>query len=83
MKHKALLECLRQHHVRRQAVRTVETALEVLTPEERLIAEHLLIAPYKGNIAHIGQMLDIEQSTIYRRKWAVMDKLGEILRIEN
>ena len=77
-----LIECLRRHHIRRQAVRTMETALEVLTPEERLVAEHILIAPYKGNIRRVSEILDVEESTVYRYKYQVMEKLVKILDLE-
>ena len=79
MEQKAVVQMLRRYHVQRQAVRTMDTALQVLSPEERLIAEHLLIAPYRGAVEHLCRVLGMESSSVYRHKAKVVEKLEEIL----
>lgn len=63
----------------RQAVQTVEGALQVLTPEERLVAQLLLISPQKGNVQRLCEMLCVEQSSVYRRRERVLEKLEGVL----
>ena len=66
-----------QYH--RQQLQAVETALQELTPEERLVAQMLLIAPQKGNADRLCEMLELERSSIYRRRQSVLSKLSRTL----
>lgn len=63
----------------RQRVRNLEQAMQVLNPEERLVAERLFIHPAKGNVQILCQELEVEQSTVYRRRESVLKKLAEVM----
>ena len=60
-------------------VDAVEQALQVLTPQERLIADWLFIYPDKGNVQRLCGILGVEQSSIYRRRAKVLQKLETAL----
>ena len=76
MDRKALvLQRLRQLDALRRRVRETEQAMAVLSPEERLVAERLFVHPYKGNVQVLCQELELEKSSIYRRREAVLQKL--------
>ena len=74
------LEGLRQsaQSIQKQ-IEILEGALQVLSPEERLVAEFLLISPEKGNVQRLCEMLCVEQSSIYRRRERVLEKLAKVL----
>lgn len=70
----------------RSSVVAVDTALSLLTPEERLIAHLLFLHPKRGNIQLVCEKLNIEQATAYRRRKQVLQKLTKTLypdRIDN
>ena len=70
----------------RSSLAAVDTALSLLTPEERLIAHLLLLHPNRGNIQQVCEKLNIEQATAYRRRKQVLQKLTKTLypdRIDN
>ena len=67
----------------RASVAAVDAALSLLTPEERLVANLLLICPHRGNIQKICQHLHIEQATAYRRRKQVLQKLTASLYPNN
>ena len=45
-----------------------ERALRVLNPEEKLILQRLYIYPERGAVERLCQELELEQSSIYRRR---------------
>ena len=49
-------------------VTTVEGALEVLTPEERLVLERLYIYPRKRGVEELCDQLQMEKSSVYRKR---------------
>lgn len=63
----------------RSSVTAVDTALSLLTPEERLIAHLLLLHPQRGNVQTLCEKLNIEQATAYRRRKRVLQKLTATL----
>lgn len=63
----------------RSSLAAVDTALSLLTPEERLIAHLLLLHPNRGNIQQVCEKLNIEQATAYRRRKQVLQKLTKTL----
>ena len=63
----------------RQRVWNLEQAMQVLTPEERLVAERLFIHPAKGNVQVLCQELGVEQSSVYRRRETALKKLAEVM----
>ena len=74
---------LRQLDALRQAVATMEGALQVLTPEERLVVQLMLICPEKNAAQKLCQMLCVEQSSVYRRRDRAMEKLALCLQGHN
>ena len=80
MSHKEeTLSRLRNLPCLQQQLQAVETALQELTPEERLVAQLMLIAPQKGNADRLCEMLELERSSIYRRRQSVLTKLSRTL----
>ncbi len=65
----------------KEQVDATRNALEVLTPEERLIAYRLFILPAKGNVQRLCQELGVEQSTVYRRRDRMLGKVGEAIGV--
>ncbi len=63
----------------RQRVQNLEQAMQVLTPEERLVAERLFVHPAKGNVQVLCQELGVEQSSVYRRREAALEKLAQVM----
>ena len=60
-------------------VNAVDSALSLLTPEERLIANLLLLHPQRGNVQLVCEKLNIEPATAYRRRKQVLQKLTATL----
>ena len=60
-------------------VQAVEGALQVLSPEERLVVDRLFIFPQKGNVQRLCQELCVEQSSVYRRRERALQKVGQAL----
>lgn len=60
-------------------VEMLEQALQTLTPEERLVAEYLLISPQRGNVQQLCAVLGLERASIYRRKDRVVRKISMAL----
>ncbi len=63
----------------RCSLQSLEQAMQVLTPEERLVAERLFVHPAKGNVQRLCQELCIEQSSVYRRRETVLRKLEQVM----
>ena len=49
-------------------VSTTNRALEVLTPEEKLVLRRLYMYPERNALEHLCRELDLEQSSIYRKR---------------
>ena len=73
---------LRQLEEQRAAVQTMDEALKTLTPEERLVLEHLVIAPRSGSGEQLCQMLGLELSSVYRRKDRALQRLAAALGLK-
>ncbi len=52
----------------RQWLRIVERALSALNPEERLVLNRFYICPERGGVDRLCQELQVEQSSIYRKR---------------
>ncbi len=63
----------------RIAVQNLDNALSLLTPEERLVANLLLLHPQRGNVQQLCQLLHVEQAAVYRRRKKVINKLLQTL----
>ena len=70
---------LRQLEYTRVALTALEQALQMLTPEELLILDRMLIHPRKGAVQQLCQILNVEKSGIYRRKDKAVDKVAKAL----
>lgn len=58
----------------RSWLRTVNRALAALTPEEKLILHRLYIYPERGNIDRLCGELNVEQSSVYRKRDKALKK---------
>lgn len=67
----------------RQAVQSMEGALQVLTPAERLVVQMMCICPEKNAVQKLCQLLCVEQSSVYRRKNRALEKLAVALGLDN
>ncbi len=63
----------------RSQLTALESALQVLTPEERLVVEQIFVYPQRGNVNRLCQILEIERTGIYRRKKRALEKLAEAM----
>ena len=70
-----LIRRLENLEAARASLQALENALQQLTPEERLIAHHLLLHPMRGNAALLCQLLNVEQATVYRRRKQILKKI--------
>ena len=57
----------------------LQQAMQVLTPEERLVVQMLVIAPERNAADKLCQLLEVERSSVYRRRERALKKLGEVL----
>ena len=51
-------------------------SLDALTEEERTVLDMLYIHPKKGNATRLCQVLEVEQSTVYRRRDKALEHLN-------
>ena len=58
----------------RSWLRTVNRALAALTPEEKLILHRFYIYPERGNIDRLCGELNVEQSSVYRKRDKALKK---------
>jgi len=56
-----------------------ERALSCLTQEEKLILHRLYISPEKGGLERLCQELDMEKSTVYRRRDRALQRFAMAL----
>lgn len=66
----------------RLQAKSLEFAMERLTPEERLVIQMLVFQPRKENLRQLCGLLDLEKSTVYRRRARALEKLEQVLRAE-
>ena len=74
---------LREYEERKQAVEHMEQALQVLTPEERLVVQMLCICPERKAAQKLCGILCVEESSVYRRKARAIKKLAAALGVES
>ena len=70
---------LRELDAMRCAVAVTEQAMQQLTPEERLILDRLYVHPEVNNVQELCQLLEVEPSSVYRRKNKAVDKLARVM----
>ena len=73
---------LRELDGQRQAVRAMEEALQILTPEERLVVQMMFICPEKDAAQKLCQLLCMEQTSVYRRRERALGKLAKALGVD-
>lgn len=54
----------------------LDRGLEALTEEERTVLDMLYIHPKKGNPGRLCEILQVEQSSVYRRRDRALSKLN-------
>ena len=79
MTEKELVAALKALPAMRAAVESLDNALAFLTPEERIMADLLLIHPKKGNIEKVCELLQVEHACAYRRRKHLLHKLQQML----
>lgn len=60
-------------------IKTVDRALGVLTPEERLVLSRLLVYPERGSLERLCADLGVEQSSIYRKRDKALQRFAVAL----
>ena len=80
MEERELIRALQDLQQMRVMVERLDVALSVLTPEERLVVQYLLLEPHKGNAGKVCQALRLEPATVYRRRKRALRKLCTVLR---
>ena len=74
---------LRELDAQRQAVEAMEGALQMLTPEERLVVQMMYICPEKDAVQKLCQLLCLEQTSVYRRRKRALGKLAKALGLDD
>lgn len=74
-----LCQQLREFPVLQARVNTMEQALATLTPEERVVANLMLIQPRLNSAQQVCQLLDIERTSAYRIRLRILKKLAVCL----
>lgn len=74
---------VRQVEDMRQQVQSFDCSVQALTPEERLVLDMLVRHPAKGNVQKLCQILEVEESSIYRRREKALGKLARQCRMDN
>ena len=83
MGRKEVIGQLLQMEALRQAVENLDRALQVLTPEERLVVQMLYIDRQEHAVDKLCGMLRVERTSVYRRRDRALDKIGKALGIKN
>lgn len=71
-----LIRQLKQLPALRTQLQNMENALAVLTPEERLVANLLLVYPSRNNVQLVCEKLNVELSSVYRLRRRVLKKIS-------
>jgi len=69
---------LRQAEVMRAQLERIEECLDALSYEDRLVLELLCIHPESGNLTQLCDTLNIEKSSVYRRKYRALHRIREL-----
>lgn len=75
-----LVQQLRSLPTLRAQVENLENALAALSPEDRIIANLLLINPKRNNIQQACQCLNLEEGAVYYRRNQILQKLQTALK---
>ena len=78
---KVLVQRLRRWETMRQEVAALDWAVQQLTPAERLVLQRLVLNRTPNGSREVCDVLDVELSTVYRRKREVLDKLCGLLEM--
>jgi len=75
-----VIKALRQLPRLRLQVERMENALAELTEEEAHIITTLFVNPKRNGIESLCEMLEIERTSVYRRRNKALKKLGDLLK---
>ena len=79
MQRDEVVKVLRQLPKLRLQVEKIENALEALDEEECNILATIYLHPQKNNIDLLCEKLEVERTTVYRRRDKALKKLGILL----
>lgn len=79
MERSEIVKALRQLSQMRLQVERIERALELLNEDERNIVATLFIHPQRNGIDNLCEMLEVERTTVYRRRNKTLKKLEDLL----
>ena len=79
MRRDEIIARLRQLEKMRLQVEAMDRALAQLTREECNIIATLFLHPQRNNIDYLCEKLEVERTTVYRRRDKALKKLGHIL----
>ena len=74
-----VVKALRQLPVLRRQVEKIENALAALTEEECNILATLYLHPKRNNVDKLCEKLEVERTTVYRRRDRALKRLGSLL----
>ena len=79
MRRDEIVARLRQLEKMRLQLDAMDSALKQLSEEERNIIATLFLHPRRNNIDYLCEKLEVERTTVYRRRDKALKKLGDIL----
>ena len=70
---------LRQLEEIRLLLRSLDQVVAELTPADKLILQKLVLHPESGNASLLAELLEVEETTLYRRRAKVLRRLGKVI----
>ena len=70
---------LRQLEQQRLQLEMVDATVAQLPPADKLILQKLILYPERGNISLLAQLLELDETTLYRRRAALLHRLSQLL----
>ena len=70
---------LQRMEAMKREIQSMEDAIQRLTPEDRLILDYLVLHPRAEAAELLCQFLQVERSTVYRRKERALARLKKIM----
>ena len=80
MQRDEVVKVLRQLPLLQWQVEKIENALAALTEEEYNILATLYLHPKRNNVDVLCEKLEVERTTVYRRRDKALKKLGNLLQ---
>ena len=70
---------LRQLEEIRLLLHSLDQVVAELTPADKLILQKLVLHPESGNASLLAELLEVEETTLYRRRAKVLRRLGKVI----